>query len=183
MNKKRWYILGPILLVVLIVFDQLTKYLARQNLADGDFKIIDGFFSFRYVTNKGAAWGMLQGKVDILSIVSILLVGAVCYFYIKTPEDKKFNKMRFLSVCVVAGAFGNLIDRIFMGEVTDFLYFELIDFPIFNVADIYITVAMFVFIFLMLFYYKDDDLDFISFKKKISKEPNKEEKKENEEEN
>jgi len=68
-------------------------------------------------------------------------------------------------LCVMAGALGNLLDRFYQGFVTDFLYFELIDFPVFNVADCYITFAMFLFAFLLIFKYKDSELEFFSFKK------------------
>ena len=66
-------------------------------------------------------------------------------------------------VLIFAGAIGNFIDRIRQGFVVDFLYFELIDFPIFNVADIYVTVGCILLILLLLFYYKDEELNF--FKK------------------
>ena len=71
----------------------------------------------------------------------------------------------FLSVFIIAGALGNLIDRVFLHYVIDFLYFELINFPVFNVADCYITVSMFVLAFLMIFYYKEEDFSSIWKKK------------------
>ena len=69
---------------------------------------------------------------------------------------------------VTAGAIGNLIDRIRLNYVVDFLYFELIDFPVFNVADCYITVSMFLLVILVLFYYKDEDFSLIWPKKSQS---------------
>ena len=66
----------------------------------------------------------------------------------------------------MAGAFGNMIDRAFRGYVVDFFYFKLIDFPIFNVADIYVTVTMVLLMGLILFYYKEEDLEFLSRKGK-----------------
>ena len=62
-------------------------------------------------------------------------------------------------VAIAAGAIGNMIDRVRLGYVIDFFYFELIDFPIFNVADIYVTVAAFALVLLILFYYKEDEID------------------------
>ena len=170
MNKKFWYIGSVIFMAVLVFIDQITKFLARRDLADGAFSIIDKVFSLSLVKNKGAAWGILQGRVDILSIVSIILVIAIAFFFIKIPKDKKFNIIRVLCVFVSAGAIGNIIDRIGFGEVTDFLYIELINFPVFNIADCYITFSMFIFVFLLLFKYKDEDLDFISFKRLFGKE-------------
>lgn len=167
--KKIWYIISPFLLGAMIFFDQITKYFADRDLADGDFVIIDKILSLSLSHNKGAAWGILQGKVDILSIVSVVLSVFLIYFFIKIPEGKKYNIMRFLTVSVIAGAIGNMIDRIWHGEVTDFVYIELIDFPRFNVADCFITWAMVLLVILMIFYYKDEDLDFIGFSKKDKK--------------
>ena len=173
MKKKTWYIVAPIIMAAMIFIDQITKYLARTDLAENSKSIIKGVFSLSLVSNKGAAWGMLQGRVDILSIVSIALIIVLTIFYFRIPEEKKFNIIRILCISIVAGAIGNLIDRIGFGYVTDFLYFELIDFPVFNVADCYITVAMLIFVILLIFYYKDDDLYFLSLRKtkKDNEEP------------
>ena len=158
-------------MAVLIFIDQITKYLARRDLADGSYAIIDKVFRLALVENKGAAWGILQGKVDILAIISILLTIVLTVFFFKIPAEKKYNIFRLLCIFVVAGAIGNVIDRIWLGAVTDFLYIELIDFPVFNIADCYITFSMVIFAILMIFCYKDDDLAFLSFKKKKTEEP------------
>jgi len=166
LNKKLIYILAPVISAGLIIIDQLTKYMARCDLADGPFRLWDGVFILSLTTNKGAAWGILQGRVDILSIISIVFSILIIIMFIRIPSDKKYNVIRLICIFIFSGAVGNVIDRIFMGGVTDFLYIELIDFPIFNVADCYITFSMVIFIFLLIFKYKDDDLDFLSFKKK-----------------
>ena len=155
---------------VLIFIDQITKYLARRDLADESYAVIDKVFRFSLVKNKGAAWGILQGKVDILSIISIAMVILIAVFFFRVPSDKKFNIIRILCIFVISGAIGNVIDRIGFGFVTDFLYIQLIDFPVFNIADCYITFSMVIFIFLMLFCYKDENLDFLSFRKKKSED-------------
>lgn len=132
---------------------------------DEPFTIIDKVFKLKLLSNQGAAWGMLQGRVSILSFISIALMGLLVYFFIKIPEDKKFYILRVLFIFVFAGALGNLIDRFYQGYVTDFLYIELIDFPIFNVADVYITFAMFGVFLLIVFIYKEEDLEFFTFGK------------------
>ena len=172
MKKKHWYILAPFIMAALIFFDQLTKYLARRDLADEPFTIIDKVFKLKLLSNEGAAWGLFQGRVSILSFISIVLVAVLVYFFIRIPEDKKFHLLRLLFIFVGAGAIGNLIDRFYQGYVTDFLYFELIDFPIFNVADIYITFSMILVAILFIFYYKDEDLDFFTFGKIKKKDDN-----------
>ena len=82
------------------------------------------------------------------------------------PDDKKYNVMHILLVMLASGATGNLIDRVSHDYVVDFIYFVLINFPIFNVADIYVTVSTFLFVILFIFYYKENDFDFLSFKQK-----------------
>ena len=169
MKKKHWYIIAPFLTAALIFFDQLTKYMARRDLADEPFTIIDKVFKLKLLSNKGAAWGMFQGRISILSFISIALMAVLIYFFIKIPENKKYHLLRILFIFVFSGALGNLIDRFYQGYVTDFLYIELIDFPIFNVADIYITFAMFAVFILIVFIYKDEDLEFFTFGKPKAK--------------
>ena len=83
----------------------------------------------------------------------------------KLPDEKKFVPLRICITLITAGAAGNLIDRVAQGYVVDFLYFILIDFPIFNVADCYVVIACILFVVLILFYYKDDnDFEFLNFK-------------------
>ncbi len=82
------------------------------------------------------------------------------------PEDKKYLPLRVVGVLLGAGAVGNLIDRMAQSYVVDFLYFKLIDFPIFNVADCYVTAGAILLAVLILFVYKDEELGFLSLKKK-----------------
>ena len=81
------------------------------------------------------------------------------YVHYKLPLTKRFWYLRVITVLFLAGAIGNAVDRIIHGYVIDFFYFSLIDFPIFNVADIYVTVSTFLFVVLILFYYKEEDFD------------------------
>ena len=160
-----WYIAAPFIMAVLVVIDQITKYFARADLADGDFVIWENVFCFSLRQNKGAAWSMLDGKVDFLTALSIVLLVIICYFYMKIPEGRKYDIIRFLALALGAGGLGNVIDRVRMGSVTDFLYIELIDFPVFNIADCYITFSVFIFILLAIFHYKDADLEFMGLDK------------------
>ena len=91
------------------------------------------------------------------------------FFLKKIPDDKKFRCVDAICVMLFAGGIGNLIDRIRLNYVVDFFYFSLIDFPIFNVADIYVTVAAFAMVILGMFYYKEEDFDLIFPSKKKDK--------------
>ena len=149
----------------LTLLDQITKILASDRLEDGPFVIIPGVFKLRYLENRGAAFGMLQNQRVFFLVLTIVFLAIIARIYLKIPTDRKYLPLRILSIVVTAGAIGNFIDRLILVYVRDFLYFSLIDFPIFNVADIYVTVSAFVFFVLVLIYYKDSDLEFLSEKK------------------
>jgi signal peptidase II len=153
--------------ILLILFDQWTKSLAVANLMNQEpFVILKDVFQLRYLENRGAAFGMMQGQQTFFVISALIAVVVITYVYFKLPWEKRFHPLRVVVLFIAAGAVGNLIDRLVLGYVVDFFYFELIDFPIFNVADIYVTVTVFVLVFLILFYYKEEDLDRIFTRRK-----------------
>ena len=164
--KRFPYIAHLLVCVILVALDQVTKYFARTVLKGNPKAIWEGVFALYYHENRGSIWGILQGKVDILLIFSVILFALLIYVYIRTPKIKVYYPLFWVLVVMGAGAIGNTIDRIFFGFVTDFLYFELINFPIFNVADCYITVCAFLSIFLVFTVYKEDEFTFLSLKRK-----------------
>lgn len=146
----------------LIVLDQLTKYFAVLNLkGQNPYVIIPEVFQLRYLENHGSAFGMMQNRQLFLLIVTVIFLALLIWFFFKLPDTKKFRPLEVILVFVLAGAIGNMIDRIRLEYVIDFFYFELIDFPIFNVADIYITVSGITFFILFLFYYKEEDFNMV----------------------
>ncbi len=153
-----------VLTALLVLLDQATKLAAVSALKDGGpFVLIPGVFQLQYLENRGAAFGLLQNARIFFLAVTLIALAAVIYVLVRLPLKRKYIVLRFLMVLIAAGAVGNMIDRVFMGYVRDFLYFSLIDFPIFNVADIYVTCATILLILLLLFYYKEeDDFAFLS---------------------
>lgn len=147
-------------LVILVALDQCTKHLAVKNLSDGKVVVLlKDVFQLTYVENNGAAFGMFQGHQEVFLAVSILSLCFFAYIYEKIPFEKRYRMLR-IALCVLsAGAIGNMIDRFFNGYVVDFFYFVLIDFPVFNVADCFVCVSIAFFIVLILFYYKEDELN------------------------
>ena len=123
------------------------------------YVLIRNIFQLEYLENRGAAFGILQNQRVFFYISVLLITAAVIWFYSKVPMGKKYLPLRICAVLIVGGAFGNCIDRIRLNYVVDFFYFKLIDFPIFNVADIYVTVAAFLLVILILVYYKEEDLE------------------------
>lgn len=152
------YYIIPILAVAgLIGIDQFTKYLCVQNMSLGqEIPLIDGVFSLQYVENRGAAFGIFQGARWIFIILTIAVIGAIVYYYVKMPKTKVNGYVRLSLVLITAGAVGNAIDRAMQGYVVDFFYFKLIDFAVFNVADSLLVCGTFLLAFLMFFFVKDE---------------------------
>ena len=153
------YIISLLYVLIGVAIDQYTKYLAVTHLQEAPIPIIDGVFELHYLENRGAAFGMLQNKQWFFLIITVILLVIFTKIYIKLPRTKRVLPLRITMVFITAGAIGNMIDRIRLNYVIDFLYFKLIDFPIFNVADIYVTVSTFFIAFLILFYYKESEFD------------------------
>lgn len=170
-HKRNFIIFDFIMIIILIAIDQYTKYLAVLNLKDKPaYSIIDGVFELNYLENRGAAFGMLQNQKGFFILISCIVLMSICYILIKMPEDKKYNIMHILLILIASGAIGNMIDRIRLEYVVDFFYFVLINFPIFNMADIYVSVACVLLAIVMLFVYKEEDLDFLNIRPKKVRE-------------
>ena len=173
------YILAAILIIAI---DQITKVLAGLYLkGQKAIPIIKDVFELHYLENKSAAFGMdpvsllhkifhfkkfvedpqffLNFKMVFFIVLTIAFVLLFVYLYSRIPSKKRFIYMDIILLLFISGAIGNFIDRVRLQYVIDFFYFKLIDFPIFNVADIYVTVAAFCLIVLFLFYYKEADIE------------------------
>ncbi len=145
--------MSAVIIIILTIFtDQLSKYLSYITLKGNDpTVIIENFFQLNYVQNYGAAWGILQNQRYFfigLTILVVLLLGA----YAKT--NKNLSKLTVTSIAlIIGGAVGNLIDRIKMGHVIDFLdikFGSLYDFPVFNFADSFIVIGTFLMMYLIV---------------------------------
>lgn len=169
-KRKKLFITFDFLMIILLTaIDQYTKHLAVLHLKEKPaFSIIDGVFELRYLENRGAAFGMLQNQKEFFLLVTSVVLVAICYILVKIPEEKKYNILHLLLVLITSGAIGNMIDRIRLEYVVDFFYFVLINFPIFNMADIYVSVACVLLAIVMLFVYKEEDLDFLNTNSKKS---------------
>lgn len=158
--KKKNYLIALGLFILIIIIDQLTKLLVVRNMELNDsIPLIGDVFELHYIRNTGMAWGMMSGKTWLLALISGIMLVALLYVYHNIAEDRYYRPIRILLICIVGGAYGNLLDRIRLGYVVDFLYFKLIDFPVFNVADIFVTLSVILLVILMIFKYKGNDLD------------------------
>ena len=136
-----------ILSILFVIVDQVVKIWIVNNfsLHDG-MELIKGLVSILYVRNTGAAWGMFEGKMVFFYLITAVAVGTLLYLMFK--EKGKSKLLLTAYSLILAGAVGNFIDRIRLGYVVDMFKFEFIDFPIFNVADICLTIGV-----IFLFYY------------------------------
>lgn len=159
-NRKVHYLIAVCGTVVLIILDQFTKYLVLENLkGNPPFIILENIFQLEYLENRGAAFGLFQNQRVFFFLSVIVINIAVIWFYRRVPMTRRYLPLRLCAAGIIAGAWGNCIDRIRLNYVVDFLYFKLIDFPIFNVADIYVTVSTFTMAFLICFCYKEEDFE------------------------
>lgn len=158
--KKQHLILSMIALCSLLLADQYTKQLAISHLkGQKPFVIISRVLEFSYLENTGAAFSSFAGKQTLLICLTTVVTLLLLWKYLTLPGGKRFVPMRLCMLLIISGAVGNLIDRVSRNYVVDFIYFVPIDFPKFNVADIYITVGVAVLAFLLFFRYSDEDME------------------------
>ena len=172
-NKKSgllYGISGILGVCLLTLFDQWTKYLAVVHLKDkDDIILIPGVFQLQYLENRGAAFGIFQNKKIFFFLITAVMIAVFAYCYVRLLNQKSYRILRMLCVTYTAGALGNLIDRIFRGYVVDMIYFVPINFPVFNVADCYITVSTVILLIALFFCYQDDDFSFLKQSGKAGK--------------
>jgi signal peptidase II len=139
MKKKRIFWLVALLGIIV---DQITKYLIVQNFAEiGDtLAILPNIFHFTYVINTGAAFSFFRGQVEILRWISLIVSLILIVFVWYTPKLSLIEQLGY--GFILAGAVGNGIDRFLFGYVVDFLDFRLINFPVFNLADVAINIGV-----------------------------------------
>lgn len=159
MNKKSHYYLFAVAeMFLFVLLDQISKYAAVLYLKNREgVTIIPDIFELYYLENRGAAWGILENARFFFLITAVILVSLIFWYYRKVPSGQHWNLCRFLMIMLASGAVGNAIDRFVHGYVIDFLYFSAINFPVFNVADCYVTVS----IVLFLFFYRKEVYEWI----------------------
>ena len=151
--KKIWkYIL---LILGAVAADQVTKWLVVRNIPlHGRMEFIPGFLSFTYTRNTGAAWSMLEGQRWLFVVVFVVLTALILleYFKFRMP----FTTLeRWLLTAIYAGGLGNMIDRVRLGYVVDMIKTDFMDFPIFNVADCFITCGSIALLVHLIFFNKE----------------------------
>ena len=138
---------------MILIIDQLTKKIITATMNIGDsYEVIPHFLNITSHRNNGAAWGILSGKMGFFYIITLIILAVLIIFYIK---ETKYNAFMQVAISLLfAGALGNFIDRLFNGEVVDFIDTNIFgyDFPIFNIADSSLTIGV---IFVIIALVKD----------------------------
>lgn len=171
MNKKCITWLKIALFTFVLVFvDQISKYWANMCLkGKNDIILIKNVLHLHYLDggNRGAAWGVFSGKTTMFIIFTLLAI-LIILFFIRNILNMVYNYslknnalifLYYLLALLMAGAIGNLIDRVTHQYVIDFIYFNLIDFPIFNVADCYVTISCILIVLVCIFKINDDEFN------------------------
>lgn len=169
MNKKVLnYLKLFIFILVLVGIDQLSKYWATVTLkGNEDIYIIKDVLHLHYLDggNTGAAWGMLSGHIALFIVFTIIAVTFLTKMIVNISNNYSLKKsalfLKYIIATLIAGAIGNLIDRIIHNYVIDFIYFKLIDFPVFNVADCYVTVSCILTVIICVFFLTEDEFNSI----------------------
>ena len=149
------YLLMTLLAAGIVAADQYTKFLTLANIPlHGHVEFIPGFLRFTYVQNTGAAFSSFQGAQWLFALVFVLFTAGVVYEF-ATRKIGFSNVERWLVVMIYAGGVGNMIDRFRYGFVVDMIQTEFIRFPIFNVADCFITCGCIALMVSLIFFHKD----------------------------
>ena len=149
-----------LIIIVGVIFDQITKYTVAHFLpidASADLPVWDGVFSLRCISNDGAAFGMLDDKRWVfMSVSTVVIIGMLVFLCLKY---KKISKPLGIALAlIISGGIGNMIDRVLLGYVIDFIYFVPIDFPCFNVADSLVCIGAALMFVAVLFFEGLDDV-------------------------
>jgi len=144
----------------LFLLDQFTKHQAAVYLkGKDDIRLIPGVLhlTYLYPENRGIAFGMMQGGTAVFAVLTVILAAAILYAIVRMPKTRYYLPLMITCTLLLAGAAGNFADRVLRGYVIDFIYFILIDFPVFNLADIYVVTGGILLAFTGIFVYRNDE--------------------------
>lgn len=175
--KKETYNKGIMIFIDFLIFlallgiDQFIKSIVLKGLKGHPaIVLISNVLELDYLENRGSAFGILQGQKIFILFICFIFMAVMLFLIFKMPNHKKYIPSHILLSIVFAGGVGNMIDRFRFDFVVDYISFVLIHFPVFNFADICIVIAVIGLFILFAFIYKEQDLDFLSFKEKRYKE-------------
>ncbi len=161
LNTAWLFLIGTCMCLVLVFLDQITKHAASVFLkGQKPVVLIPSVLKLQYLypENRGIAFGLMQGSTVFFSVFTIILLLFLLFLFFRVPKTRRMIPAFLAGILLVSGAVGNLLDSVLPGYVIDFIYFYLIDFPVFNLADVFVVTGTFLMAFLLLFVYKDGEL-------------------------
>lgn len=143
----------PIIALLLVAIDQISKWATVENIKLGEIKsFLPNIVSLTYLQNNGAAFSSFQNQGWFFIVVTVIFLSVAGYYFVKNINGNIWFLIGL--TLVISGGVGNFIDRLRLGYVIDMIHLDFIDFAIFNVADSYLTVGV---VILMLVLWREDD--------------------------
>ena len=144
-----------IFIIIGLILDRLSKSYAINNFIENPYQ--GKLLNFTYLENRGAAFGILQDSRLFFIILTLVIVAALVYYFVK--NYKKNHKILNIALAmIISGAIGNFYDRLFQGYVVDFIEFAFVKFPVFNIADIFVTLGSFLMIIYLIFFEESENI-------------------------
>lgn len=149
MGKQSKFTYFGITFLFLTFVDFYFSNLITSKLSHG-WEFSNALMKLTYAENTGAAFSIMQNSTKFLMVLSIIAIASILYYVIKNISTTKVKEI-FLFAMLLAGIFGNLYERVFLGYVRDFFDLAFINFPIFNISDVFINISVVGIIFMILF--------------------------------
>ena len=168
MNKNNFHkkilLWDFICFIALNLGDRIAKYFSMKYCEKRNYVLIDNYLEITYLQNYGGAFGILRNQRFFFIFISALFITLIIFFLLALPNDKKFKGFNICLSFIIAGMTGNMLDRIIYGYVVDIIYISKINFPVFNLSDIWISIGVLFTIVIVLFRLKEKDFEFMNFK-------------------
>lgn len=168
MNKrnftKKILIWDLICLVLLMALDRVAKYFVIHNCKEDNYILLENGLEITYLENYGGALGILNNQRFFFIFISGLFVCLIVFFICVLPGKPNFRSLNIWLTFILAGTASNMLDRIIYGYVLDYIYISKIEFPVFNLSDIWISFGAIFTILIVLFKLKEKDFEFLNFK-------------------
>ncbi len=162
--KKKILIWDFLCLILLNVVDRLSKFAAVYFCENENFIIIKDAFEITYMQNTGGALGILNNQRFFFIFISVLFICLIIFFMLAMPDERKFNALHIWLSFILSGTIGNVADRIIYGYVIDIIYISKINFPVFNLSDVFMSMGTIFLVIIVLFRLKEKDFEFLNFK-------------------
>lgn len=144
-----------IFIIIGLIIDRLSKSYAINNFIENSYQ--GKLLNFTYLENRGAAFGILQDSRLFFIILTLVIVAALVYYFVKNYKTNH-KILNIALAMIISGAIGNFYDRLFQGYVVDFIEFAFVKFPVFNIADIFVTLGSFLMIIYLIFFEESEKI-------------------------